>query len=155
MMVMTLACCAPRPPSMAPTNVSMPRVIAHATPDDCAIIAEIGKSQLHWSATKAPEASFYPEFAMPGGGTYMEDCPWKKLGIAEPRVGKPDTAMGFFISRPNYSTTGANAYFQYSVGPMTTPDGKRISPFIEQQLCTFEKNADGWHLVHCKMTAIT
>jgi hypothetical protein len=146
------SCASPLPASHASDG---PAAIEHASADDCAIIAEIGKSELHWSATNAPQASFYPGFQTPDGGTYLEDCPWKNLGLAEPQIGAPNSPMGFFITRPVYSGAGANAYYQYSVGPVAAPNGKKISPFVEQELCTLEKDANGWHLVRCKMTAIT
>jgi len=127
----------------------------HASADDCAVIAEIGKSELHWSATNAPQASFHPSFDIPRGRIYLEDCPWQKLGLAEPRIEVPNSPMEFFITRPTYSATSASAYYQYRVGPVAMPNGKKISRFVEQELCTLEKGANGWHLIRCKMTAIT
>ena len=154
MATMFTSCAAPvpSPASGGPTARS---AVEHASADDCAIIAEIGKSELHWSVTNAPQASFYASFETPGGGSYLEDCEWEKLGLAPPLIGTPNSPMGFFITRPAYSATGASAYFQYSVAPVSAPDGSKLSPFIEQELCTLEKHAEGWHLVRCKMTAIT
>ena len=154
MATMFTSCAAPvpSPASGGPTARS---AVEHASADDCAIIAEIGKSELHWSVTNAPQASFYASFETPGGGSYLEDCEWEKLGLAPPLIGTPNSPMRFFITRPAYSATGASAYFQYSVAPVSAPDGSKLSPFIEQELCTLEKHAEGWHLVRCKMTAIT
>ncbi len=150
-----VSCAPPLHPSGAAGGAGTRATVEHASADDCAIIAEIGKAELHWSAANAPEAPLYPVFATPGGGTYLEDCPWKKLDLAEPSIGTQASPIGFFVTRPVYSTAGASAWFQYSVGPVATAGGKQIAPFIEQELCVLDRHADGWHLIRCKMTAIT
>jgi hypothetical protein len=156
MIATALASCASLPSSIPePKEVSTQTLVEHASADDCAIIGEIGKSEVEWSATSAPQAFFYPRFETPAGGTYIEDCPWKKLGLAEPRIGTPASPMAFFITRPAYSSTGASAYFQYSVGPVPTGNGKKIAPFIKEELCTLDKRAEGWHLIHCEMTVVS
>lgn len=109
---------------------------------------------MHWSARNAPSASFYPKFATPDRGTYLEDCPWQKLGVAEPLIGTPGSPMGFFVTRPVYSRSGAKAWFQYNVASVAAAGGKNILPFVERELCTLEKDADGWHLTRCKLSAI-
>ncbi|HTT83589.1 MAG TPA: hypothetical protein VMF67_08905 [Rhizomicrobium sp.] len=129
-------------------------LVEHASADDCAIIAEIGKTELHWSATQPPKAAFYPTYATPGGGTYLEDCPWKNLGVAPPQTPTSGAPMGFFVTRPVYSNAGARAWFQYSVTAVTGADGKKIPPFVERDLCLLEKDADGWHVTRCKLTSI-
>src|ERR1700722_415998 len=102
MATMFTSCAAPvpSPASGGPTARS---AVEHASADDCAIIAEIGKSELHWSVTNAPQASFYASFETPGGGSYLEDCEWEKLGLAPPLIGTPNSPMRFFITRPAYS----------------------------------------------------
>jgi hypothetical protein len=153
-MAAVLASCAAPHPSTAPGRAAIRARVERASTDDCAIIAEIGKSELHWSGAVAPQAPIYLTFNTPDGGSYVEDCPWGKLHLATPTIGTPDSAMGFFISRPVFSATGASAYFQYSVAPIATADGKKIPPFLERELCTLEKEADRWHLTGCKLTSI-
>jgi len=152
---MVASCALPQPPGQATDDAATEGPAQHASADDCAIIAEIGKSELHWNAAKAPEAYFYPRFETAGGAQYLEDCAWKKLGLADPMIGTPNSPIGFFITRPVYSPTGASAYFQYSVAAVSDSNGKKIAPYIEQELCTLEKDAGGWHLIRCKLTAIT
>jgi hypothetical protein len=136
-------------------SAAAPDPVQHASADDCAIIAEIGKSELHWNAANAPEAYFYPRLGTAGGALYLEDCIWKKLGLADPMIGTPNSPIGFFITRPVYTATGASAYFQYSVATVSAPNGKAIAPYVEEELCTLEKDAVGWHLIRCKLMAIT
>jgi hypothetical protein len=150
-----LASCASPSPRLGDSRAAAAQAsVEHASPDDCAIIAEIGKSELHWSAANAPNALFYPKFETPGRRIYLQDCPWKKLGLAEPRIGTSDSPMGFFITRPIYSGTSAKASFQYSVASVAAAGGKRIPPFAERDLCTLEKDAAGWHLIRCKLMGV-
>jgi hypothetical protein len=148
------SCASPLPPSQASDGTSIEAPVEHASAEDCAVIAAIGKSELHWSATNAPNAHFYPKFETPDHRTYLEDCPWKKLGVAEPLIGKPGSPMGFFVTRPIYFDSGAKAWFQYNVAAVGTANGKNIPPFVERELCTLEKDADGWHLTRCKLSVI-
>lgn len=125
-----------------------------ASADDCAVIAEVGKRELNWSATNAPQAFFYPRYDVPGGGAYLEDCSWGELGLAAPPIGRADSPMGFIITRPVYTASGASTYFQYSVVAIPADNGKQISPFLERKLCTLEKRAGGWHLIGCKLNVV-
>jgi len=151
--VAILASCAPLTQASKAGTVQQP--VEHASADDCAIIAAIGRHELHWSSTKAPAAYFYPRFDSTGGRSYLEDCSWGKIHLATPAIGATNSPIGFFITRPVYSRTGASAYFQYSVAAVSGSNGTKIAPFIEQQLCTLEKDAAGWHLIRCKLTAIS
>ncbi len=71
----TLASCASLPSALrGPDDVAAAPGVEHASPDDCAIIAAVGRSELPWDATTAPTASFYVTFKTPGHETYLEDC---------------------------------------------------------------------------------
>lgn len=128
--------------------------VEHASADDCAIIAAIGEKELHWDAVNAPSAVFYQTFDLPKGGSYLEDCPWQKLGLAAPQIGTPGAALGFFISRPIYSGNRAEASYQYSAAAIRGADGRTIPPFAEREICTLERTANGWQLLRCELTSI-
>jgi hypothetical protein len=80
--------------------------------------------------------------------------PWRKLGLAEPRVDAADAPMGFAITRPVYSHHGATTRFQYTVAAVAGAGGKKIPPFVEQEICSLEKGSNGWRLLRCKLTDI-
>jgi hypothetical protein len=132
---------------------TMPQPIERASVDDCAIFVEVGRREMDWGAT-APDYAFYSEFDRVGGGTYLEDCPWKELGVAEPLTKAQQPEKSFFMTRPDYSGAEATVDLELSISGRIV-DGKKKPPFIMSQKCTLEKNDDRWHLVGCKMKFIT
>jgi hypothetical protein len=141
-------------PDAAPQDVTgMPQPVERASTDDCAIIVEVGKRKMDWGATP-PDFAFYPEFDRDGGGTYLEDCPWKQLGVAEPltKAQKPD--KGFFITRPRYSGTSATVELQLYISAQGS-DGKRLPPYLRSETCSLEKQENRWQLRECKLKAVT
>jgi hypothetical protein len=92
----------------AKSETAMPQPVERASAEDCAIIGEIGKAKMNWGATP-PEFASYPEFNRAGGRTYLEDCPWEDLGVADPLIETPTSKKAFFISRPVYSGMHASA----------------------------------------------
>jgi hypothetical protein len=140
--------------STAPRDqTALPQPVERASADDCAIFVEVGKRKMDWGA-KAPDFAFYSEFDRVGGGTYLEDCPWKALGVAEPLTHAQQPEKSFFITRPDYSGAGATVDLEYSLSGRIV-DGERMPPFIMSQKCRLEKNDDRWHLVECEMKFIT
>jgi hypothetical protein len=113
------------------------------------MFVEVGKNQLNWGATP-PDFAFYSEFDRDGGGTYVEDCPWKELGVADPLSPSQQIEKDFFITRPAYTGDEATVRLQYSISGRIV-DGKKTPPFIRRDRCTLEKKDDHWHLVVCKL----
>jgi hypothetical protein len=123
--------------------------VERASADDCAILVEVGKNQMNWGVIP-PDFAFYSEFDRDGGGTYVEDCPWKELGVAEPLRPSQQTEKDFFITRPAYRGDEATVSLQYSISGRIV-DGKKTRPFIRRNKCTLEKKDVHWKLVVCKL----
>jgi hypothetical protein len=134
-------------------QTTMPQPVERASADDCAIFVEVGKRVMNWGA-KPPDYAFEPEWDRDGGGTYLEECPWKELGVAEPLTKAQQAEKSFFITRPKYSGAEATVDVEFSISGRIV-DGKKTPPFIESDTCTLEKKDDGWHVVECKLKFIT
>jgi hypothetical protein len=134
-------------------QTAMPQPVERASLDDCAIFVEVGKSIMNWGA-KPPDYAFEPEWDRDGGGTYLEECPWKELGVAEPLTTAQQPEKGFFITRPKYSGAGATVDLEFAISGRIV-DGKKTSPFIKSETCTLEKNDGHWHVVECRLKSIT
>jgi hypothetical protein len=132
---------------------TMPQPVERASADDCAIFAEVGKNRMNWGAT-APDYAFYSEFDRAGGGTYLEDCPWKQLGLAEPLPPAQQTEKSFFMTRPSYSGDEATLDLQFSISGKIV-DGTKTPPFIRLETCTVAKKDDHWRFVACKLKMVT
>src|ERR1700748_3191196 len=134
-------------------TAAMPGPIERASADDCAIFVELGKKQLHWGATP-PTASFFPEWPGAGGaGTYLEECPWKQLGVAAPLSPAQNPNESFFITRPIYAgpkSTVAKVKFEYRHAGKSADGQQNLRPFFLRQTCNFEKDEQGWLLMGCK-----
>ncbi|HEY2071599.1 MAG TPA: hypothetical protein VGG48_18710 [Rhizomicrobium sp.] len=129
----------------------LPGPVERASPDDCAIFVAVGKAQLNWGAAP-PGYDFFPALDGKDGGTYLEECPWKQLGVADPVIGSPASTSGFYFMRPVYS--GDEATMDYSVS-MRPPAGQQGRVFLEDQSCTLTKSGGEWRVVSCQMTIIT
>ena len=150
-----IACCVflvltfASPTIAAESNDSLPQPVERASSDDCAILVEVGKNQMNWGIV-APDFGFYSEFDRTGGGTYVEDCPWKEFGVAEPLRPSQQTEKRFFITRPAYNGEEATVSIQYSISGDTV-GGRKTWPFIRRSKCTLEKKENHWQLVVCKL----
>jgi hypothetical protein len=122
--------------------------VEHASADDCAILALV--------ISRYAAATFYPEWDRPNGGVYVEDCPWRALGVNPPVIGKKSLA-NFYVTRPGYNPIGlgATVHMTYSLQSEEQRDGRRIAPFITSDICSFAKHGKTWSLVTCRMEAIT
>lgn len=139
-------------PALQQGQTASPEPVERASADDCAVIVEVGKTQLNWGATP-PGYDFFPEFDRDGGGIYREECPWKELGVAEPKLGNASSEKSFFITRPAYSGTRASVMLQIAM--TRTVDGKKKPPFLKADACTLEKRDGRWQLVECKLKIIS
>jgi hypothetical protein len=138
--------------AMAQDTKPMPQPVEHASADDCAIIVEVGKQKMGWGAT-VPDAAFYIEFDREGGGTYLEDCPWRDLSVGEPML-KDHPQMSFFIPRPRYTGQRAIANFHIVIQKPLI-DGQTQAPYLRLETCTLEKQDNVWRLVECRVTTVT
>jgi hypothetical protein len=134
-------------------QTTMPQPVERASADDCAIFVEVGKSRMNWGV-KPPDFAFEPEWDRAGGGTYLEECPWKELGVAEPLTRAQQPEKSFFITRPHYSGSGATVDLEFSISGRIV-DGKKTPPFIKSETCALEENDDRWHLLECTLKFIT
>ena len=137
------------PTIAAESNDALPQPVERASADDCAILVEVGKNQMNWGVV-APDFAFYPEFDRAGGGTYLQDCPWKALGVAEPLRPSQQPERSFFITRPAYKGEEATVSLQYSISGKIV-DGRRTPPFIRRSKCTLEKKGDRWQITICEL----
>ncbi len=121
--------------------------------DDCEIIVEVGREKMGWGA-KPPDATFYPEFDRAGGGTYLEDCPWRQLGVAEPNTKAGGFDTGFFIARPRYSGIETTVTFEVFIS--APPVGERkMPPYMRREECVLFRDGGRWKLKECKVKAVT
>lgn len=150
---MLASCASPAP--ITPGGAAVREPVEHASADDCAVIAAIGAKELHWDAANAPSAALYPSFDRAEGGSYLEDCPWQKLGLAAPQIGTSSSPLGFFITRPVYSGSRAKASYEYSAAAIRSAGGSTIPPFVERENCTLVKDAGGWRLISCDLASAT
>jgi hypothetical protein len=127
------------------TRLTQP--VERASADDCAIFVEIGKTQLNWRAAP-PNMDFFPVWDRDGGGTYLEECPWTDLGVAEPTIGSPKSERSFFITRPKY--VGRRATVVYAIAL-----GGPGHIFRSDHECKLEKRRGVWRVVTCELLAIT
>ena len=144
---------AAEPNAISNDATSMPQPVERASVDDCAIIVEVGKNKMNWGAS-APDYAFYGEFDRDGGGTYLEDCSWKQLGVAEPLTKARQPEQGFSITRPSYAGATATVDLQIFISGRIV-DGKRTPPFISVEICAVEKQGDRWQFRECKLKLIT
>lgn len=131
----------------------MPEPVERASMEDCEIIVEVGREKMGWGA-KPPDATFYPEFDREGGGTYLEDCPWRQLGVAEPNTNAETSPKGFFIARPRYSGTEAMVTFEVFISKPPV-DGRKVPPYMRREECALYKDGGRWKLRECKVKAVT
>jgi hypothetical protein len=141
-------------PDAASKNVtSLTPPVERASADDCAIFVAVGKNRMNWG-TAPPNYAYYREFDRDGGGTYLEDCSWKQLGVAEPLTEAQQPEKGFSITRPRYTGASATVELQIFISEQIV-DGKRIPPFISVETCSLEKQGDRWQFRECKLRLIT
>lgn len=132
---------------------SLMQPVERASADDCAIIVAVGRNRMNWG-TAAPDYAYYREFDRDGGGTYLEDCSWKQLGVAKPLTKVQQPEKGFSITRPRYAGASATVELQIFISEQIV-DGKRTPPFISVETCSLERQGDRWQFRECKLRLIT
>ena len=133
-----------------------PPAVVHASADDCAIIAAIGKAELGWGLKSPGDWPFFPDYDLAGGGSYVEDCRWGALGVAAPTLGSPDSMRGAAVARPVYGPGGLTATADLTTTMRAKdPDGRPLPPYLEDRVCRLERRAGAWRVVSCDTTAVT
>jgi len=122
----------------------------HASADDCAVMVEVGRHALDWGA-KAPAYDLFADTPIDGGGTYLADCAWTKLGLAPPTAGSPASTKGFAFFRPTYDAGRTHA----SVELQTTMRAASMPPYLSVQVCSAAKTGGRWTFTGCRTTAVT
>jgi hypothetical protein len=141
-------------PDAASKNVtSLKPPVERASADDCAIIVAVGKNRMNWGAAP-PNYAYYREFDSDGGGTYLEDCSWQQLGVAEPLTKVQQPEKGFSITRPRYTGASATVELQIFISEQIV-DGKRTPPFISVETCSLERQGGRWQFRECNLRLIT
>jgi hypothetical protein len=126
--------------------------VVHASADDCKVIAEVGKAELDWGVNPS-KSRFYTEYVLRDGLAYVEDCPWRELGVA-PSVGQTESEASAYITRPKYAGDKASVELGYAIVPRSGHD-RKIAPFRSRQSCTIDRSKGRWHFVGCRIEVIT
>ena len=119
----------------------------HASAEDCAVIAAVGKARLGWGAHA-------PEYLL-GRNSFGQDCDWAHLGIVGPSVAAASDSPFYqglrsSFSRVSYGPDG-QASIDYGVGGNAGPSNY----FAAGYSCTLSRKAGPWQLIACKMRYIT
>jgi hypothetical protein len=124
-------------------------------PEDCKVMAILGQDLLHWDKVK-PDISTFSIFYRPQNGGYVEQCPWRELGIAPLPPGSPDMNNMRFFTTPRYGADGKSASVDFVTKLVAFgKDGKPMSPFIEVQTCFLTKSGSDWRLDSCHLSVVT
>jgi hypothetical protein len=119
----------------------------HASAEDCAVIAAIGKAKLGWGA-HAPENLL-------SRGSFGQDCDWARQGIVGPSVAPASDSPYYQGLRSSFSRVsygpGGLASIDYGVGGNAGPSNY----FSAGYRCTLSRKAGRWELIECKMRYIT
>lgn len=131
-----------------PLQASAQDAVWPAGPDDCAVIAEVGKAQFHWSNTKSDTPL--------GNGSFGTDCDFKGMGLAGVAIAPPDPGpyykgLRLAFQRPVYTANGQHAAITFGIGGSAGPK----SYFATGSTCEVEKRDGAWRFLSCKMRWIT
>ena len=122
---------------------------ADLKPEDCNVFVVLGRHLLDWGKT-APDLTQFAIFYRPQDGGYVEQCPWKALGVTPLPPGQPDLTNMRFFTAPKYSADGTAAAVNF-VTRMT--GGGHV--FMSVTECGLTKTAGQWAVVECRQTMIT
>ena len=124
-------------------------------PEDCKVMAVLGREWLHWDRQK-PDLSMFAIFYRPQGGGYVEQCPWRAMGVTPLPPGQPDLHNMRFFTQPRYADDGRSASVNFVTRLVAIgADGKPLSPFVQVETCTLTKPAEDWIFQACALAAIT
>ena len=132
---------------------SAPQTATEAPPlsmEECQVWAALGRAVLGWGAKPADEKQFVI-FYRPEGDTYVEQCPWSKLGVTPPPMQAPNLDDIQFFGMPVIQDGGQTAVVSKTI----RLKGSRPGVFIEMDMCVLKKAKWEWTLDKCTMAAIT
>ncbi len=129
---------------LAQLAVTPPAKEEIASARDCAILVEIGKSEVGWGAA-GPTEPFVDVGPLRDGAVYRQACDWKALGVGAPTIVDPGQAGArFAVEKPVYAADGqtaeADLNFVFTAGP-----GSRL--FISVRHCALRRVEDRWRLI--------
>ncbi len=126
------------------------RTVQHASADDCAVFAAVGRAQLNWGSSP-PIYALSPDWKREGGRTYVQDCAWTRLGLAEPQIAAHATDLSFYFTPPVYDRKRGKAVVQLATS-VRSKDAKPLF-FMALKACKLERKAAAWRLVRCEDVA--
>ena len=122
-----------------------------ASASDCAILVEVGKSEVGRSAA-GPNQPFVEVGPLPDGTIYRQGCDWKALGVGAPTIADTsDAGARFAVEKPVYAADGQTA--KVDINFVFAAPGARL--FLSVRHCALRKVADQWRLIECKQRLIT
>jgi len=129
-----------------------PAQIQLATATDCAVLVAIGKSQVGWGVDP-PRSPLVNTGPLGDGVEYRQDCDWRRLGVAAPKIIAPDaTGPRFAVTKPTYSPDRRGATADLYLGAWNGPGEPS---FIEVRTCHLRHKDRTWHVVRCDRGPIT
>ncbi|HLI66822.1 MAG TPA: hypothetical protein VKU90_10705 [Caulobacteraceae bacterium] len=140
---------------MAASSAHAGAADAPLSKEDCAVWVALGRAYLGWG-TAPPNPLQFQIFYRPQGAGYVEQCPWRALGVTPLPPGKPDPDNFSFFTGPDYSDAGRKAVVRYGV-KLTAKDvaGKPRPRFMEGWTCTLTKTGGRWTFAGCDESVIT
>ena len=132
----------PAPPPLKP--------VQHASTDDCAVFAAVGRAQLNWGPSP-PIYALSPAWKREGGKSYVQDCSWSRLGLAEPMLASQASDLSFYFTPPVYDRARRKAVVQLA----TSVRSNAAKPlfFMALKACRLERKAMAWKLIRCEEVA--
>ena len=95
-------------------------------------------------------------FYRPEGDGYVEQCPWKALGITPLPPGEPDMDNMQYFTAPKYEDGGQTAGVSFVVKLVgRDPGGRPLPPYINQTELTLRKVDGRWTLVEQRQGPMT
>ena len=123
--------------------------------EDCKVMAALGRELLHWDK-QAPDVSMFAIFYRPQGGGYVEQCPWRTLGVTPLPPGLPDLNSMRFFTSPQYGGDGKSASVDFVTRLLSSDAGGHPArPFLRVETCALVKQGEDWRFKGCKLKAIS
>lgn len=141
-------------PAFGGAGTNVQKVLA--SPDDCAIFAVLAKAKLGWTATAAPEGNYIFESQIADGPnekemgtpkTFIAQCPWHELDLAEPVSNPEGGPKNYALGRPIRAVPDV-AHATWNRFDFETKDGRQ-DLHHRFQLCKLAKRDGQWQLDSC------
>src|SRR5580704_8436215 len=129
---------------------SAPQSATEAPPltvEECQIWVALGRAVLGWGAHPADKTQFVI-FYQPQGKTYVEQCPWSKLGVTPPPIQTPNLDDIQFFGTPVIQDGGQTAVVSKTI----RIKGVR-GAFLRADMCVLKKSKGDWTLDKWTMAA--